>query len=443
MARDGADVVLLERGSRLGGVIGSSRNGHGALIETGPNSTQLTNPQISELIDDLALGDRMLRASDAAANRYVMRDGKLQALPTDPRSFLRTKLFSPSARLRLLREPFIKPSAADVEESIAQFVERRLGREFLDYAINPFISGIYAGRPERLSVRYAFPKLYALEQEYKSLIRGAIGKRKERKKGKETSQAKDRAPMISFVDGMQSLPQAIQERWSGRIMTGTAVRAIERAGEGWRAIAGSDTFETPTLIVATDAFTTADLLAATDAELAIALRRIEYPPVASAVSLYRRDAVGHPLDGFGLLIPQLERRSVLGIIFSSTLFPNRAPEGYVLLTTFIGGARQPELALRSREQIEYDVHRELQRTLGISARPHAFSLNVWPHAIPQYNLGYGEILGAIEGAESRHRGLHLLGNYRGGVSVADCVKSASLLAERIGVKKRDEFHIDQ
>jgi oxygen-dependent protoporphyrinogen oxidase len=443
MSRDGADVLLLERGSRLGGVIGSSRNGHGALVETGPNGTQLTNPQISELIDDLGISDQVLRASDAASNRYVMRDGKLHSLPTDPRSFLRTKLFSASARLRLVREPFIRPSPADAEESIAQFVERRLGREFLDYAINPFVAGIYAGRPERLSVRHAFPKLHALEQEYKSLIRGAIGKRKERKKGKESSPAKDRAAMISFVDGMQTLPLAIQQRWGERVRTGTAVQTIERSGDGWRVVAGGDAFETPTLIVATDAFTAADLLAGTDPELAIALRRIEYPPVATAVSMYRRDAVAHPLDGFGLLIPQLERRSILGIIFSSTIYPNRTPEGFVLLTTFIGGARQPELALRSREEIEYDVHRELQRTLGISARPHAFSLNVWPHAIPQYNIGYGEILGAIEQAEGRHRGLHLLGNYRGGVSVADCVRSASLLAEQVGVKKGDEFHIDQ
>jgi oxygen-dependent protoporphyrinogen oxidase len=249
--------------------------------------------------------------------------------------------------------------------------------------------------------------------------------------------------MISFVDGMQTLPLAIQQRWGERVRTGTAVQTIERAGDGWRVVAGGDAVETPTLIVATDAFTAADLLAGTDPELAIALRRIEYPPVATAVSMYRRDAIAHPLDGFGLLIPQLERRSILGIIFSSTIYPNRAPEGFVLLTTFIGGARQPELALRSREEIEYDVHRELQRTLGISARPHAFNLNVWPHAIPQYNIGYGEILGAIEQAESRHRGLHLLGNYRGGVSVADCVRSASLLAEQVGVKKGDEFHIDQ
>jgi oxygen-dependent protoporphyrinogen oxidase len=437
LASLGNDVLLLERGERLGGVLGSRRNEAGVLVESGPNSTQLTNTYLPALVDELGLRDRMLYADDAASNRYIMRDGQLLALPGGPKSFLRTHLFSASTKLRLLREPFIRPAPADEEESIAQFVVRRLGREFLDYAINPFVSGVYAGRPERLSVRYAFPKLYALEQEYRSLIRGTIAKAREKKRAKkkggaEPQAARDRARMISFDEGMQTLPRAIEEQWRDRIETGVTVERIERHGGGWHVYAGNHVFQADRLIVATHAHGAADLLANLDPELAIVLRRIEYPPVAVAASVYPRESVEHPLDGFGVLIPVVERRGILGVIFSSTLFPNRAPDGMVLLTSFIGGARQPEYAQRDPDLIRFELHRELQRTLGISAAPVSVDLKIWPHAIPQYNIGYGEILSGIAQAEGRYPGLHLLGNYRGGVSVADCVKSGWELADKIG-----------
>jgi oxygen-dependent protoporphyrinogen oxidase len=343
----------------------------------------------------------------------------------------------------LLREPFIRPAAADEEESVAQFVVRRLGREFLDYAINPFVSGVYAGRPERLSVRYAFPKLHALEQEYRSLIRGTIAKAREKKKaGKkgdaEPQASRDTPRMISFDEGMQTLPHAIQKRWGERIETGVAVERIERHGGGWHVYTGSGVFQASRLIMATHAYGAAGLLVDLDPELAIVLRRIEYPPVGVAVSLYRRESVEHPLDGFGALIPAVERRGILGVIFSSTLFPNRAPDGMVVLTSFIGGARQPEYAQRDPDLIRFELHRELQRTLGISAPPVAVDLKVWQHAIPQYNVGYGEILSGIAQAEDRYPGLHLLGNYRGGVSVADCIRSGWELADRIGGGRRPQ-----
>jgi oxygen-dependent protoporphyrinogen oxidase len=230
---------------------------------------------------------------------------------------------------------------------------------------------------------------------------------------------------------MSDLPNAIARRWEDRVRTGTEVMEIARNGQGWlvRTDAGED--EADRLVIATDAATAAGLLGRIDPALATALGSIVYPPVASAVSLYDRSAIAHPLDGFGVLVPELERRNVLGVIFSSTLFPGRAPEGTVALTTFIGGARQPEMALRSREEIERDVYREHGEMLGASAPPRSFDLTVWKRAIPQYNLGYGRILDEIARAERDLPGLHLLGNYRGGVSVGDCVKSAWEMAARI------------
>jgi oxygen-dependent protoporphyrinogen oxidase len=434
LARRGADVLLFERNLTLGGVMRSRRNEHGALVETGPNSIQFNTPFLSEMIDDLGIASAVIQPDAAAANRYIMRDGKLVAAPSGPKSFLRSGLFSASAKLRALREPFIPPAQGEHEESVARFVERRLGREFLDYAINPFVSGIYAGQPERLSIRYGFAKIYDLEQGSGSIIKGAIGlARKRRKARKGGAAGSERRGIFSFVDGLATLPCTIEERWKRMIRLGAAIERVERHGELWCVTHEGESFETPHLIVATEASAAAAIVDPFDRDLASVLRQIEYPPVAVASVLYNRSAIAHPLDGFGVLIPEVERRNLLGVIFTSTLFPNRAPEGMALLTAFIGGSRDPQLALRSREEIEFDVHGELRRTLGISARPIGFDLQVWPHAIPQYNLGYGAILDAIDSAEKRLPGFHLLGNYRGGVSVGDCVRSAREMADEIKV----------
>lgn len=432
LASAGADVVLVESRRRLGGVIGSRRNELGALIESGPNSIQLNVPQLDQLIADLGLEDQVVTAGAEAANRFVMRDGRLLPLPNSPKTFLRTSILSASAKLRLLREPFIPPPSDGVEESIASFVERRLGREVLDFGVNPFVSGVYAGRPERLSMRHAFPRLHALEAEHRSLVRGMMArgraKKKERKKGEVE---KKRSGLVSFREGMETLLRAIGERWSDRVLLGTPVNALARAGGLWRVEVGDDVLEARHVIVAADAPAASVLMAPHDAEAADALASIEYAPVAVAASVYDRTAVAHPLDGFGMLLPEVERRTILGTIFSSSLFPERAPEGTVLLTTFIGGARAPSLALAPAAEIETAVHTELRRILGISAKPRSFDLTVWRRAIPQYTIGYGEILGALARAESRLPGLHLLGNYRGGVSVGDCVRTAAELVARI------------
>ncbi len=442
LASAGLDVLLLERTLSLGGVMGSRRNEHGALVETGPNSIQAKGGALLDLIEDLGLAGAILLPGEAAANRYIMRNGEIHAAPTGPKALFRSSLFSGSAKFRLLREPFVAPVSPDAEESVAQFVERRLGREVLDYAVNPFVSGVYAGRPESLSVRYAFPLLHELERTSGSLVKGGIRRAKAGKKGKGKGKGKKegmddsndglpRKGIFSFAGGMGTLPRAIEERWRDCIRFGAAAERIERDGSRWIVTASGETYAADHLIVATEAQAASGLIAHLDHVAASALRGIEHPPVAVASVLYDRQAVAHPLDGFGLLIPEVEKRNILGVIFSSTLFPDRAPEGTVLLTAFIGGARSPELALRSREEMLYDVHGELRRTFGISARPRSFDLQVWPRAIPQYNIGYGTILAQLSAAEDRLEGLHLLGSYRGGVAVGDCIASARALAERI------------
>jgi oxygen-dependent protoporphyrinogen oxidase len=223
---------------------------------------------------------------------------------------------------------------------------------------------------------------------------------------------------------MEVLPRAIQRRYADRLRLGSPVEAIERSGGEWNVRAGGESYSASRVVLAAGARPAARLLDAIAPGAAAALRRIEYPAVATVLSLYRRADVTHPLDGFGVLIPEVERRNVLGVIFSSTLFPNRAPDGTVALTTFVGGARQPELALQTPEAIASMVHAEHRSLLGVAADPIEVEVNTWPEAIPQANLGHGDILADVEAAERELSGLQVLGNFRGGVSVGDCVKSA-------------------
>ncbi len=434
LASTGHDVRLIEASDALGGVIRSERREDGVLLERGPNSTQLKDPLIRQMIDELDLGARMIEANEAASKRFILRDGRPVATPTGPRDFLTTSLFRTSAKLRLIREPFIDAGPSEEDESVASFVSRRLGQEFLDYAIDPFVAGIYAGRPDRLSMRYTFPKVYDLEQRYGGLMRGMLGQRRARRDGARSgSPSGARGRLISFDEGMAVLPRELGRRWAEKITTGCRVERITREGDEWIAWAGGEIYRAERLILATEAYTAAELIEQIDSSLAAALRLIRYPPVGTAVVTFDREAVAHPLDGFGMLVPSREHRSILGVIFSSTLFPGRAPKDVVALTVFMGGTRQPQVLRADVAGIERLVIGELRDLFGIRGEARSFDCYIWPRAIPQYEVGYGDILRAIDDAEARNAGLKLLGNYRGGVSVGDCIVSAHSVLEQSSV----------
>ncbi|MBC8145768.1 MAG: protoporphyrinogen oxidase, partial [bacterium] len=230
LASAGDDVVLLEASSAIGGVIASRRNDIGALIESGPNSTLLSEPLLRTLIDQLDLNDELAFANPAAAKRFIVRSGRMVAVPTSVRAIISSDLFSASAKLRVLREPFIPRGAGSVDETIAAFVIRRFGREALDYAANPFVSGVYAGRPEDLSLRHAFPRVFDLEQKYGSVLRGAIARmrdaRRERASANRIVDAPQPVPqlatgLVSFREGMATLPRRIEQKWKANVRTGS------------------------------------------------------------------------------------------------------------------------------------------------------------------------------------------------------------------------------
>mgnify|MGYP006276509765 CR=1 FL=1 len=431
----GCDVEILESGPRAGGVIGSvSRDGF--LYELGPNSTLDTTPLINGLLSDLGIANERSNASAAANTRFIVRGGTLAALPTSPQAFLTTGAFSLGAKLRLLREPFIPPLPPEAEESIASFVRRRLGQEFLDYAIDPFVSGIYAGDPERISVPAAFPRLHALEQKFGSLIKGQIAGARERKRNAE--KAKNTAGSFSFRGGMQTLTDALAARIRG-LETGVAVTEISRNDDGNFVVRGTCGGEAVvkcarTVVIATPARHAAPMVRHLVPAAADALASIEYAPVAVAATAYRRSDIAHPLSGFGFLVPKCEHRSVLGSLFSSSMFDGRAPSDSVLLTTFIGGRRNPELPGQDDATITKLVHAEMVDLVGARQAPLWIQVTRWPQAIPQYDLGHLRRLSPVAAAESAIPGLHFCASYRGGVAVGDCIKAGHATAEAVGTR---------
>lgn len=429
--RKGFAVRVLEAGARVGGVI-ETEAVDGFLIERGPNSTMqkpgTPDDGLGRIVAQTGLGDRLLEAAPAARKRFVMRDGALMALPGSPGAGIATKLFSWRAKLRLFAEPFI--GRAREEESVAQFVARRLGREFLDYAVGPFISGVYAGDPAALSVRAAVARIYALERDHGSLIRGAIAMRK---LGKGAGMPAGR--LVSFDAGMAVLPAAITDALpGGSVTTGCRVEELARDG-GWRVRCtgpgGAEEIGARHVVLAVPAAPAAALIEPLAPEAAALLRAIPYAPIVSAGLGYDRAQVGHPLDGFGFLVPRVEGVRTLGGLFSSTLFPDRAPDGKVLITAFIGGTTDPGAVALDDSTVSAAITADLAAALQIDGAPEPVRLSRYEAAIPQYTIGHLDRIAGIDAELERLPGLHLRASWRDGVSVADCIRNGEKLAERL------------
>ena len=442
-------VTVYEAGGRVGGVIQSLRQ-DGYLAEFGPNTLLETSPKIGQLVRDAGLETRRLNPDPKAEARYVARYQRPIAMPGSPLGFFTTELFTLRAKLAVLREPFIKPRRDGVEESIAQFVVRRFNQEFLDHAIDALVAGIYAGDPYKLSVTHAFPKLKALEDNYGSMIKGQIFGARERKQRGEV--AKDRAPKFSFDEGLQVLPDTLAAQLGDAVKLNTSVTKLTRMDSGWSVTTSRGEVEHGGVVFCGTAPRLAELQVVgapnsdsarsgdsnlptrSSALQALDLQpfsEIRYPPVASVVLGFRREDVAHSCAGFGMLIPKIEGFKILGTIFSSSLFPNRAPAGHHTLTSYIGGERYPELASLPAEKLYELVCEDLRVLLGVRGKPTFQHCVVYPRAIPQYNVGYGRFKDLMTEVEANAPGFFLAGHYRDGVSLSDSIVSGINVAERV------------
>jgi len=430
LRKAGIDAQVVEASPHPGGVIHSIGR-DGFRLELGPQSFSGT-PALRELCAELGISNELLQAPTRAP-RYVLIDGQLRPVPLSPPAFLLSSLINSSTKWTLVRDILGKSIPPDADESVADFVRRKFSAQLLDRLVGPFVSGIYAGDPERLSVRSAFPQLYEAELATGSIVRGMLRLAKSRKGPRESP------TLVTFRDGNETLIRALVNKLGPALLTGTAATAISRQQDGSFAVrlqncgrdesvsAGSITLATPTDIAG-------KLLAQLDSSFESLLGTVEYAPVAVVSLGYRRKDVGHSLNGFGFLVPRSAGLRVLGSVWNSSLFPGRAPEGFALLTSFVGGTTDSAAATLEPQELSSLVHREISPLLSIANAPVFSNVTIWPRALPQYNLGHSDRLAAVAKACSRFPGLWLIGNYLQGPAIGSCVEQALAVAR--DVRKR-------
>jgi protoporphyrinogen/coproporphyrinogen III oxidase len=427
LRKAGIEILLVEASARPGGVINSAAR-DGFLLELGPQSFTGT-AQLRTLCGELGIADQLLEAPPRAP-RYVLIDGRLRPVPMNPAAFFLSPLISGSTKWAFVRDIFGKSVPPDADESVAAFMRRKFSEQLLDRLVGPFVSGVYAGDPEKLSMRSAFPKVHEAEQAAGSILRGMMKLAKARKGPRE------HATLNTFREGNETLVRALASNLGSVVLTGICAANLYRQNDGFYHVSlegagSSDSVSAKSVIFATPTDITGKLLAQLDPSFESLLTLVEYAAVAVVSLGYAKKDVGHALDGFGFLVPRSAGLRILGTVWNSSLFPSRAPDGHALLTTFVGGATDPGAAKLSAEELTSLVHREIAPLLAIKGNPKFCNVTIWPRALPQYNLGHSERLASLNKNLARFPGLFLVGNYLRGPAIGSCVEQALAVAEQV------------
>ncbi len=422
------DIIVLESEKKAGGKIWTDK-ADGFLCEWGVNGFLDNRPKTIELSSKLAISP--LRSNNNARKRYIFSNRKLNLLPESPPAFFVSNLLSLYGRLRILYEIFV-PKREGNDETLADFARRRLGKEAYEKLIDPMASGIFAGDPENMSLKSCFPKVYNLEQTYGSLIIAMLKLQKESKKTGKKVGAGPGGVLTSFYDGMETIIKALTAYFGERVETNSKAVSIDKEGNNYVIyLENGSNIEAESVAIATPAYAASEIVKGIDKNLSITLHEINYSSISVACLGYKRSKLQHSLDGFGFLIPFRESRKILGTLWDSSIFPNRAPEGYVLLRNMIGGARKQELALMPEGRIIDLVTSELKDIMGIAVNPDFVRVYKHEKGIPQYSLGHQKRLETIDEIVSKFRGFYLTGNAYRGIGVNDCIENSYKLAEKI------------
>jgi oxygen-dependent protoporphyrinogen oxidase len=433
-------TIIVEATARPGGVIQSvERDGY--LIECGPQSFS-GNAPLTSLCDDLNLLEQRLLA-DPKARRYVLIDGALQVVPMSAAGLLRSPLLNGGTRGAILRDLFGKSQAPEPDESVASFIRRKYSETLLDRLVGPFVSGIYAGDPEKLSLRAAFPIFYKAEKASGSLLRGVFSVMRDRS-AKLAKRPREKPTLQTFREGNETLVRALGASLGDKLRCGVEATAVQHLDCGpdpkaprfrvsLRTPLGLETVEAERLVLAVPSNVTAKLVASLDPAFESQLSEITCAGVAVVSLGYRNEDVARSLDGFGFLVPRSSALNILGTVWNSSLFPGRAPEGQALVTSFVGGATNPGALQKSPEELAALVHREITPLLGARKEPVFSNVTIWQRAIPQYNLGHTARLAAIHKLRTNFAGLFFAGNYLNGPAIGTCVEHALEVADEIRV----------
>jgi oxygen-dependent protoporphyrinogen oxidase len=421
------DITVLEAEERPGGKIWTDKT-EGYLCESALNGFLDNKPRTLELASRVSL--EPLRSNEASKKRFIYLDGRLNRLPESPPAFFSSKLMTLPGKLRIMLEPFISRGKAE-DESLADFARRRLGKEAFEKLIDPMASGIYAGNPEDMSLKSCFPRIHEIEQTYGSLIKGMFKIMAERKKKVGAAPS---GTLTSFKDGMQSMIDALIEVLGPSVRLGSRVNSVERAGKGYRLhLDDGTTVEADVTVLAMPAYQATEVLRELDEPMSGLLGGISYPAVSVVCTSFKIEKLKGlvPLDGFGFLVPFREGRKILGTLFDSSIYPGRAPEGYVLLRTMVGGARASSIAMLEDGKLLDMVLSELGNVTGIKAEPEFVKLYRHEKAIPQYAVGHSGKLKALDERLAKFRGLYITGNALKGIGFNDCIENSYQLAIRI------------
>jgi oxygen-dependent protoporphyrinogen oxidase len=427
------DVRLFEASARAGGVIRTEQH-DGFVIEAGPDSILSEKPAALRLCERLGITDRLVGTNEEFRRTYVVRDGQLRALPDGfllmaPTRFwplITTPLFSWAGKLRMALD-LVLPRGGGGDESLASFVTRRLGREALERVAQPLVGGIYTADPQRLGLAATMPRFLDMERTSRSIILAMW--RQQRAAAQRVAGSGARWSLfLSFDTGLQCLVDALVRRLpDSTVQLERPITGIARHGDGWRL---DGAFDCDGVIIATPAPAAAALLRPLDAALAGELDGIPYASSATVTLAFRREQIPHPLDGFGFVVPHIERRSLLAGTFSNLKYPGRAPAEWVLIRAFVGGALQPELVDWEDEPLTAAVRRELQALLGVTAAPAFTRIARWRRAMPQYEVGHVARVARIHD-RSAALGIPLAGNGYEGVGIPDCIRSGETAAEAL------------
>ena len=440
LKKAGWEVTILEKNTRTGGAIHTHRE-NDFVFESGPNTGMISNPEVAELFEELGNQVEVEPANEEAKRRLIWKEGRWHDLPSCMKAGIKTPLFSWRDKLRLLTEPFRKPGR-NPDETLAEMVKRRMGKSFLDYAVDPFILGIYAGDPSQLVTRYALPKLYNLEQNYGSFIKGTFKKHAELIREKKNDpelynyHKKANKKMFSMAGGLDNLVNALTEKFEkDEILLGCGNLSVCPANNVFTAKfehqGETKLMESDALITTTGAHEVPNILPFLRDDEKQKITNLIYAKVVQ-VAIGYKEWRGIPLKAFGGLVPSREHRDILGVLFLSAFLKHRAPKGGALLSVFLGGVRNPDMVNLADEEIEKLVFPELQKMMMVpDKKPELLRIFRHTHAIPQYGVSTGERIKAVEDIQNHFPGLLLGGNLRDGIGMADRIKQGVSMAREL------------
>ncbi|WP_395070063.1 protoporphyrinogen oxidase [Gracilimonas sp.] len=416
----GIPFKLIEKQPETGGVISSSTV-DGTVLDFGPNSLRDRDGSIRKLAEEIGLKEEIVEISEAFKTRFIVRDGELQSLTPSLKTIFTTNVISGKAKWRILAEPFISKGTSE-DESVGEFLERRIGKEALEYLVDPVFSGIYAGDIYRISKKEILPKLAENEQKFGSIAMGTLRSRKEKSEVKPV--------VLTFKKGIQQLTEAISSKISDYILN-EEVTGVRKTGNGFEVETSKGKYTAEKVISCLPAYSLSSVLKGFAPALSHALSSIDYAPMLSTQVIFNTEGIELPRSGFGFLIPRKENIRLLGAIWKSSIFPALTSEGKIHFTLMTGGAHDRDILTDDIQKVEQHILSELSELMHISSKPEFLRSKLWRKAIPQFHVGYEATRLEFKQAEAANPGFYIGGNYRWGVSVPDCVKGAENLVQKI------------